>query len=184
MGSGSGLACDLTLNSALSPALRARYQSQETVRRAIAETRTIAMVGLSTRRQKASQFVATYLRSNGFRIIPVHPRARSILGEQAYSSLEDVPDRIDLVNVFRPPAECPDLARQAVSIGARIFWLQLGIVSEEAAATADAAGLAVVMDRCLKMEHARYDGTMRFMGMNTGIITARRARPPVTRPRA
>lgn len=181
MGSGPGLACDLTLNSALSPELRARYQSQEAIRRAIAETRTIAMVGLSTRRQKASQFVATYLRSKGYRIVPVHLRAGFILGEKAYPSLGEIPERIDLVNVFRPAAECPDLARQAAGIGARVFWLQLGIVNEQAGAIAAEAGLGVVMDRCLKMEHARYDGTMHFMGMNTGIISARRPRPSTFR---
>ncbi len=176
MGSGSGLACDLTLNSVLSPELKAKYQDQHVIRRVLAGTHSIAMVGLSTRRQKASYFVATYLQSKGFRIIPVNPGATTILGEKAYPSLLDVPDPVDLVNIFRPPHACPNLAQQSVEIGAKAFWMQLRIVSEEAAAIADAAGLDVIMDRCVKMEYGRYDGTMHFVGMNTGIVTARRAR--------
>ncbi len=176
MGSGSSLACDLTLNSVLSPQLKARYQDQHKIRQALAGKGTIAMVGLSTKRQKASFFVATYLQSLGFRIIPVNPYADTIVGEKAHPSLLDVPDPIDIVNVFRPPHACPELARQAVEIGAKVFWMQLRIVSEEAAAIAEEAGLTVIMDRCVKMEYGRYDGTMHFVGMNTGIVSARRAR--------
>ncbi|MDE2834453.1 MAG: CoA-binding protein [Bacteroidota bacterium] len=176
MGSGSGLACDLTLNSALSPELMARYQNQATVRRVLGRSRTIAMVGLSTHRQKASSFVATYLQSHGFKIIPVHPKAKEILGEPAYPTLLDINGEVDIVNIFRPPRECPLYAQQAVAIGAKAFWLQLRLISEDAAAIADGAGLDVVMDRCIKMEHGRYDGTMHFVGLNTGIVTARRAR--------
>ena len=176
MGSGPGPACDLTLNSILSPALRARFQNQDLIRQALGQTRTIAMVGLSTNRQKASYFVGTYLKYMGYRIIPIHPKADAILGEKAYPSLLDVPEPVDLVDVFRPAAECPALARQAVEIGAKALWLQLRIVSEEAAEIAEGGGLNVVMDRCVKMEHGRYDGTMHWVGMNTGIISARRAR--------
>jgi len=176
MGSGSGLACDLTLNSVLTPALRARYQNQDLIRQALGRTRTIAMVGLSTNRQKASYFVATYLTYRGYRVIPVHPNADAILGEKAYPTLLDIPEAVDLVDVFRPARECPKIARQAIAVGAGVLWLQLRIVSEEAARIADQAGLIVVMDRCIKMEHGRYDGTMHWVGMNTGIITARRAR--------
>ena len=176
MGSGPGPACDLTLNSILSPALRARFQNQDLIRQALGQTRTIAMVGLSTNRQKASYFVGTYLKYMGYRIIPIHPKADAILGEKAYPSLLDVPEPVDLVDVFRPAAECPALARQAVEIGAKALWLQLRIVSEEAAEIAEGGGLIVVMDRCVKMEHGRYDGTMHWVGMNTGIISARRAR--------
>ena len=176
MGPGSGLACDLTLNSVLTPELKAKYQDQDTVRRVLGRTRTIAMVGLSTHRQKASFFVATYLGSHGFRVIPVHPKAKEILGEKAYPTLLDIKDPVDLVVIFRPAHEAPRYAQQAVVIGAKAFWLQLRIVSEEAAQIAEAGGLTVVMDRCVKMEHGRYDGTMHFVGMNTGILTARRAR--------
>ena len=176
MGPGSGLACDLTLNSILAPELKARYQNQDTIRHVLAQSRSIAMVGLSTNRQKASYFVATYLQSQGFRIIPVHPKARAIIGEKAYPTLTDIEGPVDLVNIFRPPHECPTYARQAAQIGAKALWLQLRIVSEEAGSIAEEAGLTVIMDRCVKMEYGRYDGTMHFVGMNTGILTARRAR--------
>lgn len=177
MGPGSGLACDLTLNSALSPDLKARYQNQGTIRRVLGRSRTVAMVGLSTHPQKASYFVGTYLQSHGFQIIPVHPKAKQILGEKAYPTLLDIEQEIDIVNIFRPPKECPRYAQQAVAIAAKAFWLQLRLISEDSAAIADDAGLDVIMDRCIKMEHGRYDGTMHFVGMNTGIVTARRARP-------
>ena len=174
MGSGPSLACDLTLNSALTPDLRARYQNPDVVRRVLADTNTIAMVGLSTKPNKASQFVATYLQYQGYRLIPVHPKADEILGEKAYPDLESIPDAVDLVDVFRPPRECPGYARQAADIGAGAFWMQLGIVSPEAAEIADDAGLDVVMDRCVKMEHGRYSGQMHWAGMNTGIISTER----------
>ena len=178
MGSGSGLACDLTLNSVLSPELQAKYQKPAVIRRALAETDTIAMVGLSTNDQKASQFVATYLQYRGYRIVPVHPKADEILGEKAYPDLLSIPAEIDvdMVDVFRPGHECPTYARQAVEIGADSFWMQLRIVSPEAAAIAAENGLDVIMDRCVKMEHGRYNGSMHWVGMNTGIITAKRGR--------
>ncbi len=176
MGPGSGPACDLTLNSILPPALREKYQHPAVIRKVLAESRTIAIVGLSTDRQKASHFVATYLQYAGYRIIPVHPHAKEILGERAYPDLRSIPERVDVVDVFRPAHECPEYARQAVEIGAKTLWLQLRIVSLEAAQIAEAGGLQVVMDRCIKMEHGRYNGSMHWVGMNTGIITARRAR--------
>ncbi len=176
MGSGSGFACDLTLNSVLTPRQKAQYQDQRRIRSVLASARTVAIVGLSTHRQKASYFVATYLQSHGYRVIPVHPKASEILGEPAYPALPQVPDSVDLVAIFRPAHEAPRYARQAVSMGAKAFWMQLRIVSEEAAQIAAAGGLDVVMDRCVKMEHGRYDGTMHFAGMNTGILSARRAR--------
>lgn len=174
MGSGSSLACDLTLNSHLTPELRAKYQNADVIRRILAETDTVAIIGLSTKSNKASQFVATYLKYQDYRIVPVHPKADEILGEKAYPDLESIPFDIDLVDVFRPPHECPGYAEQAVAAGAKAFWLQLGLVSPEAAEVADAAGLDVVMDRCLKMEHGRYSGQMHWAGMNTGIISAKR----------
>ena len=176
MGPGSGLACDLTLNSKLSPELRAKYQNTQVIRKVLGEARTIAMVGLSTNPQKASQFVATYLRYKGYRIVPVNPRETVIMGETCYPDLQSIPFPVDIVDVFRPPAACPDIARAAVEIGARVIWLQLTIASIEAAEIAEAGGLRVVMDRCLKMEHGRYDGSMHWVGMNTGIITAKKAR--------
>ena len=167
------------MNSSLSPEQQENYQHPDTIRRLLQETDTIAMVGLSSSPQKASQFVATYLQSQGYRLIPVHPKADSILGETAYPTLEDIPDPVDAVDVFRPPNECPTYAEQAAAIGADALWLQLGIVSPEAAEIAEQHGLDVVMDRCMKMEHGRYQGGMHWMGMNTGVITAKRGRRQV-----
>lgn len=167
------------MNSSLSPEQQEQYQHPDTIRRLLRATDTIAMVGLSSSPQKASQFVATYLQHQGYHIVPVHPKADSILGETAYPDVESVPGPVDVVNVFRPPHECPTYAEQAAATGADALWLQLGIVSPEAAAIADEHGLDVVMDRCMKMEHGRYQGGMHWMGMNTGVITAQRGRRQV-----
>jgi predicted CoA-binding protein len=167
------------MNSSLSPEQQEQYQHPDTIRRLLRTTDTIAMVGLSSNPQKASQFVATYLQSQGYRLIPVHPKADSILGETAYPTLEEVPEPVDVVDIFRPPHECPTYAEQAAAMGADALWLQLGIVSPEAADIAEEHGLDVVMDRCLKMEHGRYQGGMHWMGMNTGVITAKRGRRQV-----
>ena len=167
------------MNSSLSREQQEKYQHPDTIRRLLRETDTIAMVGLSSNPQKASQFVATYLQSQGYRLIPVHPKADAILGETAYPTLTDVPEPVDVVDVFRPPHECAAYAEQAAAIGADALWLQLGIVSPEAADIAEANGLDVVMDRCMKMEHGRYRGGMHWMGMNTGVITAKRGRQRV-----
>lgn len=176
MGSGSGLACDLTLNSKLSPDLQARYQNPDVVRRILGEARTIAMVGLSANPQKASHFVATYLKYHGYRVVPVNPGTPEILGEPSFSDLRSIPFEVDVVNVFRPAAACPPIAEEAASIGAGALWLQLTIMSPDAAGIAERAGMRVVMDRCMKMEHGRYDGSMHWVGMNTGIISAKKAR--------
>lgn len=176
MGSGSSLACDITLNSVLSPELSERYQNTAVIRRALAETKTIAVVGLSQDRSKASHFVATYLDYAGYRIIPVNPTIDEWHGKKSYPNLLSIPEDVDMVDVFRRPAECPDLAREAAQIGAQYFWMQLRVVSEEAAKIAEEAGMEVVMDRCIKMEHGRYNGSMHWVGMNTGIITARKGR--------
>lgn len=176
MGSGSGPVHDLTLNSKLAPELRETYQNPLVIRRILHSARTIAIVGLSANRQKASNFVATYLRHEGYRIVPVNPGEEEILGMRCYPDLLSVPESVDVVDVFRPAFDCPEIARQAVQVGAKALWLQLRIISLEAAEIAREGGLDVVMDRCTKMEHARYNGTMHWNGMNTGIITARRAR--------
>lgn len=176
MGSGSSLACDIGLNTALTQAERRRYQDVTTIRRLLAETRTIAIVGLSSESQKASHFVGSYLRHVGYRIVPVNPRGGRILGEAVYPDLAAIPGPVDLVVLFRPPGEAPDFARQAAAIGARALWLQLRIVNFEAAELALAAGLAVVMDKCVKMEHGRFAGTLHWGGMNTEIVSARKGR--------
>ncbi len=181
MGSGSSPACDLRLNTALSEVERRRFQNPGVIRRLLADARTIAIVGMSADRQKASAFVASYLQHQGYRIVPVNPRGGTVLGEPVYPDLASVPVPVDLVDVFRPPADAPEFARQAVAIGAKALWLQLRIVSLEAAELAARAGLDVVMDRCVKMEHGRFNGTLHWGGMNTEVISARKASLPQRR---
>jgi predicted CoA-binding protein len=129
--------------------------ADDELRRILREARTIAVVGLSADPEKPSHEVAAYLQAQGYRIIPVNPRGGVILGETVYADLRAVPEPIDLVDVFRPAAACLEVARGAVAVRAKALWLQLGIVNDEAAAFARAAGLAVVMDRCTLREHRR-----------------------------
>ena len=145
------------------------------MRRLITTSRSVAIVGMSADPQKASAFVASYLQHEGYRILPVNPRGGHVLGETIYPDLASVPVPVDIVDVFRPAREAPAFARQAVAVGAKALWLQLRIVSFEAAELAAAGGLEVVMDRCVKMEHGRFNGTLHWGGMNTEIISARKA---------
>src|SRR2546421_7120971 len=140
--------------------------------------RTIAMVGLSSNYYNASSFAAIYLDANGYDIVPVNPAQagrREIMGRRVYPSLREAAadHAIEIVDVFRPSREAPAIAREAVEIGAKVLWLQLGVISEEAAAVARAGGLDVVMDRCCKIEHARFFGGLRKIGLNTGVVTRR-----------
>jgi uncharacterized protein len=176
MGPGPGVACAITLNSALTPEQQRLYQDPLVIQRLLRDTRTIAIVGLSSDPQRASWFVASYLKKEGYRIIPVNPKADKILGEKAYPDLASIPGPVDMVDVFRPASECLAIARQAVAIKAKALWLQLKLVNIEAAEFAARAGLTVVVDRCVKMEHARYFGRLNWAGMNTEIISARKAR--------
>jgi uncharacterized protein len=176
MGPGPGVACAITLNSALTPEQQRLYQDPLVIQRLLRDTRTIAIVGLSSDPQRASWFVASYLKKEGYRIIPVNPKADQILGENAYRDLASIPEPVDMVDVFRPAAECLEIARQAVAIKAKALWLQLKLVNIEAAEYAARNGLAVVVDRCVKMEHGRYFGRLHWGGMNTEIISARKAR--------
>jgi predicted CoA-binding protein len=142
--------------------------------------RTIAMVGLSSNYYNASSFAAVYLDANGYDVVPVNPAQagkREILGRRVYANLREAAadHEIEIVDVFRPAPEAPAIAREAVEIGAKVLWLQLGVVSEEAAALAREAGLEVVMDRCCKIEHARFFGGLRTIGLNTGVVTSRLA---------
>jgi len=149
--------------------------------RILTRYRTIAMVGLSTNYYNASSFAAIYLDANGYDIVPINPTraGQEILGRPVYADLEEAaaahPRPIEIVDVFRPAAEAPELARQAVAIGAKVLWLQLGVISEPAAEIARAGGLEVVMDRCCKIEHARLFGGLRTIGLNTGLVTSRLA---------
>jgi predicted CoA-binding protein len=142
--------------------------------------RTIAMVGLSSNYYNASSFAAIYLDANGYDIVPVNPAQagkREILSRRVYASLREAAEDhpIDIVDVFRPSHEAPAAARDAVAIGAKVLWLQLGVISEEASEIARSAGLEVVMDRCCKIEHARFFGGLRTIGLNTGVVTSRLA---------
>jgi predicted CoA-binding protein len=114
------------------------------------------------------------MQAHGYRIVPVNPKYPEILGEKSYPDLQSIPFPVDLVDVFRKPQECVPIARDAVAIGARALWLQIGVINEEAQHIAEAAGLTVVVDRCVKIEYARLFGGLNWMGVNTGIISARR----------
>ena len=150
----------------------ARYQEPLAIQRALYHARTIAIVGLSPNELRASYFVGYYLARHGYQVVPVNPRESEILGMTSYQSLADVPGHVDIVNVFRAPDALPDIAREAVQIGAGTLWCQFGVVNEEGARIAEAGGLTVVMDRCIKVEHARYVGRMHWLGFNTQRITS------------
>jgi predicted CoA-binding protein len=151
-----------------------RFQNPDTIRKILGYARTVAIVGLSSNQLRASNFVGFYLRLHGYRVIPVNPRETEVFGEKSYPRLADVPVPIDVVDVFRAPSFVPGIAEEAIAVGARALWLQFGVISPEGAERAAAAGLDVVMDRCMKVEHARYLGRMHWLGLNTGVITARR----------
>jgi predicted CoA-binding protein len=149
-----------------------RYQDPLTIQRVIHGAKTIAIVGLSRNELRASYFVGYYLRRHGYRVIPVNPRETEIFGEKSFNSLADVPVPVDIVNVFRAPEALPGIAAEAVAIGAKSMWCQFSVINEEGGRIAEAAGLAVVMDRCIKVEHARYMGRMHWLGFNTQRITS------------
>jgi predicted CoA-binding protein len=149
-----------------------RYQDPSTIQRVIHSARTIAIVGLSKNELRASYFVGYYLKRHGYRVIPVNPREPEILGESSYKSLADVPVPLDIVNVFRAPEALPGIAREAVAAGAGSLWCQFTVINEEGARIAEAGGLSVIMDRCIKVEHARYVGRMHWLGFNTQRITS------------
>ena len=149
-----------------------RYQDPLTIQRVLLNAKTIAVVGLSNNPLRASYFVGFYLKRHGYRVIPVNPREKEILGERSYASLRDVPEPVDIVDVFRAPDALPGIARDAVAIGAKALWTQFTVINEEGARIAEEGGLAVVMDRCIKVEHARYVGRMHWLGFNTQRITS------------
>jgi uncharacterized protein len=149
-----------------------RYQDPLTIQRILAGAKTIAIVGLSGNPLRASNFVGLYLQRHGFRVIPVNPREPEILGERSFASLRDLPVAVDVVDVFRTPAALPEIATEAVAIGAKCLWCQFTVINEEGARIAEDGGLSVVMDRCIKVEHARYSGRMHWLGFNTQRITS------------
>jgi predicted CoA-binding protein len=148
-----------------------------TLRRILAADRTIAVVGLSADWFRPSYFAAKYMQAHGYRIVPVNPKYTEILGETAYPSLRDIPFPVDMVDVFRRSADVPPIARDAIAIGARTLWQQLGVVSAEADALAREAGLDSVTDRCVKIEHGRLFGGLGWAGVDTGVISAKRRTP-------
>jgi predicted CoA-binding protein len=152
-----------------------RYQDASTIQRVLHSAKTIAIVGLSSNELRASYFVGYYLKRHGYRVIPVNPRETEILGEPCYPGLLDVPVPVDVVNVFRAPAALPQIARDAVAIQAGSLWCQFGVINEEGAQIATDGGVSVIMDRCIKVEHARYVGRMHWLGFNTQRITSVRA---------
>ena len=149
------------------------YQDPHLIQAALA-CRRIAVVGLSPNVLRASHFVGYYLTRHGYDVVPVNPREASIFGLHCYPELTAIPGGVDIVDVFREPAAVPDIARQAVASGAKFLWLQYDVISPEGIAIAEAGGMKVIVDRCIKIEHARYFGRMYVLGFNTGVISAKR----------
>ena len=147
-----------------------------TLRRILGENRVIAVVGLSADWYRPSFFAAKYLQEHGYRIIPVNPKYQEILGQKCYARLADIPEKVDIVDVFRKARDVPPIADEAIAIGAKVLWQQLGVKNEAAAAKAREAGLDTVMDRCVKIEHARLFGGLNWVGVNTRVISAKRPR--------
>jgi len=147
-----------------------------TLRRILSQSRVIAVVGLSADWFRPSYFAAKYLQEHGYTIIPVNPRYDSILGEKCYQSLRDIPVKVDVVDCFRKTADIPPLCDDAIAIGAKVLWQQLGVRNEAAARKAEAAGLESVMDRCMKIEHGRLFGGLNWVGVNTRVVSAKRPR--------
>jgi predicted CoA-binding protein len=159
------------------------YYPDWQIRRILRDTNVIAMVGASTNWNRPSYFAMKYLQVKGFRIIPVNPRAagEELLGETVYASLKDIPDPVEMVDIFQRADRVPAVVDEAIEIGARIVWMQLTVRHDEAAKKAEAAGLTVIMDRCPKIEFGRLSGELGWSGINTRVITSRRSkeiRPP------
>lgn len=150
------------------------YQNTHAIQKILHNAKTIAIVGLSSNVLRASYFVGFYLKRHGYQIIPVNPRESEVLGEKSYDNLSEIPVPVDVVNVFRAPAALPDITEHAVRIQASALWCQFTVVNLQAAKIAEAGGLSVVMDRCIKIEHARYIGRMHWLGFNTSQITSTR----------
>ena len=136
----------------------------------------IAMVGLSSNPFRPSHFAAIYLLAEGYDVIGVNPREKEVLGRPCYAALRDIPGPVEVVDIFRERSAAPAIVEEAIAIGAKVVWMQLGVIHEEAAGRARAAGLEVVMDRCMKIEHARFFGGLSTIGLNTGLISSQRRR--------
>lgn len=156
----------------MSPAELAPYQDPATIQRMLYAAKTIAVVGLSKNELRASHFVGYYLRRHGYRVIPVNPREPEILGMRSLPTLTEIGEPVDIVNVFRAPDAVPGIAEETVAIGAGALWCQFGVINADGARIATEGGVPVVMDRCIKVEHARYVGRMHWLGFNTQRVTA------------
>ena len=150
----------------------------QTLRRILHESRVVAMVGLSADWYRPSYFAAKYLQEHGYKVIPVNPRyaGKQVLGETCYASLREIPGRVDVVDVFRRTEDVAPIADEAIALGAKVLWQQIGVKNEAAAAKARAAGMDAVMDRCMKIEHGRLFGGLNWVGVNTRVISAKRPR--------
>jgi predicted CoA-binding protein len=133
----------------------------------------VAMVGLSSNPYRPSHFAAMYLLAAGYNVVPVNPREREILGRKSYGSLKEIPEPIEIVDIFRPPDAVPPIVEEAIEIGAKVVWMQFEVIHYAAARRAREAGLEVVMDQCMKVEHARFFGALQTLGLNTGVISSR-----------
>jgi len=161
--------------SANSPVNRGRFATTAADRIRILERyKRIAMVGLSSNPFRPSHFAAIYMLSQGYDVTPVNPREKEVLGRRSYASLRDLPGPLEIVDIFREPAAVRAIVEEAIAAGAKVIWMQLGVVHEEAAERAREAGLEVVMDRCVKIEHARFFGGLSTIGLNTGVISAQK----------
>jgi predicted CoA-binding protein len=174
MGLGTSLSCDISMNTRLTAAERNTFQNSDQIRKMLTTLRTIAMVGLSDKRERPSNFVGSYLKSEGYRIIPVNPLLKEVLGEKCFPNLASIPEPVDIVDIFRRPDECVNIVKDAIAIKAKVVWMQLGVVNRDAADLALKNGLLVVMDKCIKIEHGRYSGNLHWAGMNTEIITSKK----------
>ena len=149
------------------------WQDPQVIQAAL-HTKRVAVVGMSSNELRASNFVGYYMHRNGYEVIPVNPREDEIYGLKSYPTLQDIPDKVDVVDVFRDPSAVPAIAEEAVAIGAPYLWLQFGVISPEGVAIAEAGGMQCIVDRCIKIEHARYMGRMHWLGFNTERISAQR----------
>lgn len=175
MGFGTSITCDISMNTRLTAEERKLYQDVETIRDLLHRARTVAIVGLSDKKERASNFVGSYLKSEGYKVIPVNPNLSEVLGEKSYPDLKSIPEPVDIVDIFRRPDEIMPIVKQAIEIKAKAIWMQLLIVNRDAAKLAKDNGLIVIMDKCMKIEHGRYIGTLHWAGMNTEIVTAKKA---------
>ncbi len=149
-------------------------ESIETIKRILSDYKTIAVVGLSGKWNRPSHFAAKYMKQHGYKIIPVNPSYDEILGEKCYPSLLDIPEPVDIVDIFRRSEDVPPIVEDAITIGAKVVWMQLTVEHEEAAARAREAGLEVIMDRCVKIEHGRFFGGINFLAVNRRLISSKK----------